>query len=197
MWALLPALVGAPAPSASSPFSVRATYELLMEDFDDHSHRLTSVCITDDGTMYTLEDDSVPQSLQSGDKQVLTLEPLKDGIYRVISSAAPLQRSAPAEAQYSSRSAASMAASYLPPDERSLLVMRVVYDNGEPSCTRECIERGLWEMQSLSGGAVQGSMTDLFSNNSYGYTTFPRELTCRWAGRCPLRRPAVPTRPRS
>jgi len=32
-------------------------------------------------------------------------------------------------------------------------------------------------MQSLSGGAVQGSMTDLFSNNSYGYTTFPRELT--------------------
>ena len=62
------------------------------------------------------------------------------------------------------------------PEERSVIVIRMVYSDAEPDyCDEECATEGMWGEVSGGWGSVMGSVAGVMLESSYGKSSWPRE----------------------
>uniref|UniRef100_A0A7S4BJM5 Uncharacterized protein n=4 Tax=Chrysotila carterae TaxID=13221 RepID=A0A7S4BJM5_CHRCT len=108
--------------------------------------------------------------------------PFNDGtgtyaVAGVAANAGPVTQRVPLVAEDTSMFSRSASPAASASDVRTLLTIRVAYQDVEPACDEACLIRSMWGEYTLKG--VEGSSADIFRTSSYGFTDWPNNNNAR------------------
>jgi len=185
-WGLTALLLGMMALGSES-FVVNCTYTILNEDHRDNNTRAEvafryGVCTTTEGVQYVMSEPVEKLGFLPLDVLRLNLQEDPDaaGKSRSTSGGPKPIYELSGEPVYKvngmlGRSSLAIPAGRLAYEERDLIIIRMAYTNGEPSCDENCVREGMFTGNNdvIYGYDFAGNVADQVYESSYGQTNFP------------------------